>query len=268
MSKVRLAIVIIVSMITLIVLIVIVASLIAPSSMIVYEWEPKEMESVDGKFEVDVPKDALKSPIVRFGFHVKMYGYTLKDPVAEQIAERVKAAGPWSTQVAMAEYARDIVRENVEYVWDEEPYDIWQLPWETVKRGAGDCEDFVILTGSVLHYLGIGYIILFTPNHCTLAVAVDCDGKYYEEHDGVRYYHMDPQAYMPIGYEDPGEVYDSIGEHTWWRHALALAIFGSLTIILTVALYNILRGKDRRRMRYDKEICGGMRPVRYVLRGT
>lgn len=47
------------------------------------------------------------------------------------------------------------VSSNIKYVSDRSEF--WQLPFETIKRKAGDCDDVAILTGNLLLAVGFKY---------------------------------------------------------------------------------------------------------------
>lgn len=59
--------------------------------------------------------------------------------------------------------------------YEAEPYgeDVWQTPYVTLKRKAGDCEDKAIL---FLWLVGRGELVLLTTNHAIVCV----DGEYYD----------------------------------------------------------------------------------------
>jgi len=64
------------------------------------------------------------------------------------------------------------VADNIEYRSDEARYgeEYWQSPQQTLARGTGDCEDFVILDMQLLHEIGIESYMVLIPGHAMLLV--------------------------------------------------------------------------------------------------
>lgn len=90
------------------------------------------------------------------------------------------------------------VKENFKYDPVEES-DFWQYPAETIKRGAGDCEDLAFLVKSLLLAAGIPDEIAFvnikywhvyttvTINGETLVLEFDPDETHYYSYDWPKY---------------------------------------------------------------------------------
>uniref|UniRef100_A0A6M3KZW9 Putative peptidase n=1 Tax=viral metagenome TaxID=1070528 RepID=A0A6M3KZW9_9ZZZZ len=65
------------------------------------------------------------------------------------------------------------VADNIKYRSDKQRYDesdYWQMPQQTLARGTGDCEDFVILDMQLLWEIGIESHMVLIPGHAMLLV--------------------------------------------------------------------------------------------------
>lgn len=91
------------------------------------------------------------------------------------------------------------VRKRVRYTWDPTDYDAFQTPAKTLALHAGDCDDYVSLTGALLRCLGhkVRSRIVQTTgsdtwNHIYLAVQIN--GQWMP---------LDPSVKQPAGWEVP-----------------------------------------------------------------
>jgi tetratricopeptide (TPR) repeat protein len=63
-----------------------------------------------------------------------------------------------------------------------------QLPFETLIRRAGDCDDFAVLYGALAHALGVRAIMVLSPSHVFPAIQSDLPAQ------GARKLNLDPDA--------------------------------------------------------------------------
>ncbi len=78
------------------------------------------------------------------------------------------------------------VSENITYKSDTVLLDHWQLPSETLLRGAGDCEDLSILAAALMGKQGyVAHVVAFRFDMLAWHVIVECEGKYYEPQTGI-----------------------------------------------------------------------------------
>jgi len=94
------------------------------------------------------------------------------------------------------------VRKRVRYTWDPTDYDAFQTPAKTLALHAGDCDDYVSLTGALLRSIGhkVRSRIVQTTgsstwNHIYLAVLVN--GQWMP---------LDPSVKQPAGWEVPASM--------------------------------------------------------------
>lgn len=81
-------------------------------------------------------------------------------PVLDTAAELVRDLVPLG-KAAQAQALWQYVRDSVLYLEDPYSDDHFQSPEVTMRRGAGDCDDQVILLGALLRSIGIGVCLVF-----------------------------------------------------------------------------------------------------------
>lgn len=81
----------------------------------------------------------------------------------------------------------DDTKKNVQYISDPRGKDLWSTPSDTLKIGAGDCDDYAILLASLVESIGGTSRIYLTDTHAFAAVYIGNNtedittaiGKYY-----------------------------------------------------------------------------------------
>jgi len=91
------------------------------------------------------------------------------------------------------------VRKRVRYTWDPTDYDAFQTPAKTLELQAGDCDDYVSLTGALLRSLGhkVRSRIVQTKGSDTwnhIYLVVNINGQWMP---------LDPSVKQPAGWEVP-----------------------------------------------------------------
>ncbi len=69
----------------------------------------------------------------------------------------------------------DYVKENIQYISDPRGDDHWSPPNETLKIGAGDCDDYSILLSSLIEAIGGTTRLYLTDTHAFTAVYIGND---------------------------------------------------------------------------------------------
>lgn len=99
----------------------------------------------------------------------------------------------------------DYVKENIQYISDPRGGDYWSPPNETLKIGAGDCDDYSILLSSLIEAIGGTTRIYLTDTHAFTAVYIGNDTDHIDKIvDGIGQY------YGPV------PVYFSTDEYGSW----------------------------------------------------
>ncbi len=114
-------------------------------------------------------------------------GISINLQIAMQVFDALQALGVTYAADPDNKYAESKSRNAVDYV---------QLPWETLKKRAGDCDDLTVLFASMLESVGIRTAIVTAPNHvfmmfdtgvpreCAYEVSVD-PAEYVVRNDSV-----------------------------------------------------------------------------------
>lgn len=128
----------------------------------------------------------------------------------------------------IAPFVLDHIRSNYRYVEDRELYgwvDWYAYPIETIAKGAGDCEDFVILSTALLHRAGYDCGILVFGNHALAVVAMEPVpvgdvGEGYSPfsvtHEGKTYCAFETTDDCPIGYVSTVYVPENVRGHSFF----------------------------------------------------
>ena len=197
------------------------------------ETEEVEWRSWERSVELEVPSDYMQLWTCRTGLPFRISLMVDDDPVANQIADWIMQNFPQNSDGYRAYVATQLISENIRYVKDD--FDHWKLPWETVRDGCGDCEDFSILFCAVLRAMGQDAVILSEPNHALVGVCIDAEG-YHTMHNGKPYYFMSAQNKCFPGIED----YDVqwVYEPGWsLPNYVELMIYIVLTIICLYGIF-------------------------------
>jgi len=219
-----------------VVLMVMISSYLVPPQP-VYVDETEEFEV--GGITVDMPSEYVQLPTLRTGLPFRLAMFSGNDSVAEQLAHAVDKPGEdmWyrAYQVSLFVY------RNIEYAND--PYDMWKLPWETVRDGEGDCEDMAVLAHSMLLALNIDSVLVCTHHHVLLGVNTgEMDGH------GVWHYGKWYQL-MEVG-GIPGfaeyEPYLTMSAGVNVGGLLMFQLYVVLFILLVSAIYGKQTEKERR----------------------
>lgn len=180
-----------------------------------------------GSVTVDVPADdhwTLLRHLPSF-FYPK---FILEDDAAVRtVADSIMTLS--DDPLLRAETALDFVQTQIDYVSDPEKHgakDHWQLPYETLRSGTGDCEDKSILLVSIFKAMGIDAILVDEPYHLSAAVAVEGEG-FTVEHKGSLYLTADATGAKAIGGREP-IVEGTVGsemDFAWWYVGMFLILF-------------------------------------------
>ena len=96
---------------------------------------------------------------------------------------------------------------NIDYVPDSEAHgwsDHWQTPYQTLRLGTGDCEDFAILFVSICEALGYGTVLVSEPDHISAGVLLEPGhGDSTVSYGGREYVSAETVDSSPVGGGDP-----------------------------------------------------------------
>ncbi len=129
-----------------------------------------------------------ETPVNFFSFILSDYDRPLIREIADRFAERA------FTELDKVDLAATFV-QSLPYAYDDESTgedEYVRYPIETLVDGCGDCEDKVVLLASLLHEMGIDFVLLSLPDH--LALAVRCEGvraERYVAFQNKRYYYVE-----------------------------------------------------------------------------
>lgn len=166
-------------------------TLAEPNLLSVEETETVELYDGSEYFEVEMPVKYTQIPTLRLGLVPRVSTFMGDDFVTEQIAERIIASDPDGSTEDRIIMARNIVYHSVYYVPDA--FEEWKLPWETLRDGYGDCEDYSILLISILYDMGIDSVFMCTTTHAMVGIPTDTPDSLSIEHDGKWYTPIEPQ---------------------------------------------------------------------------
>lgn len=126
---------------------------------------------------------------------VNFYSFILSDydrPFIRELADRF-------TERAFSDFDKVNLAmtfvQSLPYAYDNDSKgedEYVRYPVETLVDGCGDCEDKVVLLASILHEMGIEFILLSLPEH--LALAVHCEGvkaERYIQFRNKKYYYIE-----------------------------------------------------------------------------
>lgn len=177
----------------------IISALVTPYPLMVSGTEEITTETEWGELEVEIPISQLSVPTIRSGIPITSMVYIMDDPATKQIAEYLTDKTDGWSKMYKVQAVTQYVNDNVTYL--PEKVDHWQLPYETIKKGTGDCDDFALLTVSILLNMGFNAVLFVGDLHCSVGVYTGTVDGYGLEYDGKFYNNVEPQH---VGF--PGEV--------------------------------------------------------------
>ncbi len=207
--------------------------LVPPTIIVVDEWEEKELTWGHEVITVDIPKEYIQVPTLRLGFFQNLTPFFTDDPVATRIAEQLDTGQSTEDKVKTV---LKWVNANITYE-SETIADYWKLPWETVRDGCGDCEDYAILEAAILLKMGVDVILLQSPHHAFIGV---CTGDVYEQctwYDGKCYGHVNTYGSGSIGTEERDVFCVAPAYHNLWYYAEIL-VYTIVAYILMTCMIN------------------------------
>ena len=169
-------------------------------------WEYSSEE-----FDVDLPSSYIQFPIPRVGLPMRANTFIVEDCAAQSIADFVESRYQGDDDSIKAYLVCRVVHSNLTYI--DDCIDYWKYPWETVRDGGGDCEDFAILICSVLKCMGVESVMLMEPGHATIGIFVESGtvddavcylGKEYIAYNSTtvhRFTEGEFTPYIVVGYE-------------------------------------------------------------------
>lgn len=94
------------------------------------------------------------------------------NPVIRQIAATISTQSCTESKICHAKALYYFVRDNIQYVSDPYGKEYIAQPIETLKTGAGDCDDGAILLANLLEAVGIRTNIVVVPGHAMVKAAI------------------------------------------------------------------------------------------------
>jgi hypothetical protein len=117
---------------------------------------------------------ALQDPLLRYRPYLEKIAVP-SIPIRTLAYEKIKGCPPGDLTCAAIQLYR-FVQKDLGYIRDPAARELIQSPDETLRVGAGDCEDLAILLASLLENVGMPTYLVFTSDHAyTLACNVDID---------------------------------------------------------------------------------------------
>lgn len=94
------------------------------------------------------------------------------DPSVRELATGLAIKYPGEYNIYQVCAIFDYIKENIQYVSDPRGVDQWSAPGETLKIGAGDCDDYAILLASMIESIGGTTRIYMTDTHAFATVYI------------------------------------------------------------------------------------------------
>jgi transglutaminase-like putative cysteine protease len=138
-----------------------------------YDYEMQEFDELE--FETTPAPGSYRKKYTRnpYYYYRKVNDLiNVTDPAVRNTAVSVVKEYPGTYNVYQLCSIFDYVRDNVEYISDPRDNDYWAEPSETLSTGAGDCEDYAILTASLVEAIGGTTRIYLTEDHAYAATYV------------------------------------------------------------------------------------------------
>lgn len=124
---------------------------------------------------------------------------TADDLQLKNLASKIAAKG--GSKKHQARIALAMVQQYVRYVKDKDQYgqnELWVLPWQTVARKKGDCEDSAFLLAGLLYNLGIGAVVAEVPGHMTVGADLGRKSGLGFTVAGKFYTLLEPTGFLPV----------------------------------------------------------------------
>lgn len=99
------------------------------------------------------------------------------DPSVRELASSLAKKYPGEYNIYQVCAIFDHIKENIQYVSDPRGTDQWSAPGETLKIGAGDCDDYAILLASMIESIGGTTRIYMTDTHAFATVYIGSGGS-------------------------------------------------------------------------------------------
>lgn len=131
--------------------------------------------------ELEIPKIASE----------KITAYIQITPEIKQVADKIVTLScPQTHKICNAKAIFYFVRDNLKYVNDPLFMEYYKTPQEVLKSSSADCDDFSILTASLLQSIGFQTRFVFVPGHVYIQVKIrEAKSSYKEEGDWIN---LDP----------------------------------------------------------------------------
>jgi len=204
----------------------------------VTETEAVVFEYYGDEFEVELPSSYVQFPVPRIGLPMRVNTFIVEDCAAQSIADYAAAKYHGEMDVLKACVVMSIVQANLHYISDP-CCDHWKYPWETVRDGGGDCEDFAILICSVLRCMGVESVIAIAQNHAMVGIPAEPGvfentisylGKEYVIIDPTESGDTSSDVYFVLGYD--------LGIWNW----VEILVYVGLVLL---CLYGLSKGRKR-----------------------
>ena len=214
--------------------------LVPDKPLTVSETETAYLYYANETIEVEIPEDYVQLWTLRIGLPIRVSQLIDEDdPVAQSVAKWIQARYPDIPDWRKAVIAANIVKTNMNYVRDD--FDHWNLPWETLRDGKGDCEDYSIMLCSILRALGMDAVLLIELNHACVGVALEDFGAkyYYTSLDGTKYYYINVTSANIYPGEYDGDAILKLSPGWNWCNMLEFALYLAVLYLPIHVLYKV-----------------------------
>lgn len=162
-------------------------------------WADQLDSSLDGRFGFHdleglhrlLLVDATPQAAIGYGFRAKGQWQDRRQVLSTRDFDRLmpkylsKLKGAEVDSSLKIERITRYVKGKIRPVPDSRRKDYWQTPQETLKRGAGDCEDIAVLFQSIANWMGIDMnVVVGQWIRETRAGVFEKEGHAWVEHDG------------------------------------------------------------------------------------
>lgn len=167
------------------------------------------------------------------------------DPAVRQVADAIsERLADGSSDRTTVNKVITWVNYNIDYVSDRDAHgvrDWWQLPYETLRLGTGDCEDMNLLFLSICAALGLDCAYVEEQTHSSAAVLLD-DGRRSDttvSYGDAVYVTADATQGAWAGWSEPDTVYVVSLEDAEKIRWLAMAAEVSMVLALLWVLWRV-----------------------------
>lgn len=212
------------------------------------DYSETETVVYDGHAPVTVEVPTSADVPCRYGAYVWLGSFvTPDDPAVVTVAEAVRERAERGS-LSPAYHALRWVQSNISYVEDIEAHgeeDWWQLPCETLRLGAGDCEDQSLLLVSILKALGYDAVLVIAPGHVGAAVLTGSTAGNVIEYDGELYQTAEPTGRSGLGGTEYDVIFivpEGIGRDYVWLLAVDAVLMAMTAVALALVVFRWHRG--------------------------